>query len=210
MRFADLDAVTVDGYGTLVTLVDPVPSLSAALREHAIAREPHEVAAAFSAEVAHYRPRAHLGRDADSLARLRLECAGVFLEALGDPIPPESFVDAFIDALQFVPVLGAAETLRLLASRRLALAVCANWDCALPQHLARLGLDGFFRTVVTSAEAGTPKPNPAVFRLALERLGVEPDRALHVGDEEIDEQGAVAAGMAFRPAPLRSAFAGFA
>jgi len=26
MRFADLDAVTVDGYGTLVRLVDPVPA----------------------------------------------------------------------------------------------------------------------------------------------------------------------------------------
>ena len=31
MRFAELDAVTVDGYGTLVRLVDPVPALARAL-----------------------------------------------------------------------------------------------------------------------------------------------------------------------------------
>jgi len=42
---------------------------------------------------------------------------------------------------------------------------------------------------------------------ALERLDVEPARALHVGDEPIDEQGARAAGMRFLPAPLAEAFA---
>ena len=59
--------------------------------------------------------------------------------------------------------------------------------------------------VVTSAEAGAPKPDPAIFRLALTRLGVSPERALHVGDSPADEEGAHAAGMQFRPAPLADA-----
>jgi putative hydrolase of the HAD superfamily len=66
-----------------------------------------------------------------------------------------------------------------------------------------------FSAIVTTAEAGAPKPEPGVFRLALERLRVEPARALHVGDEPGDESGARAAGMRFAPAPLTSAFEGW-
>ena len=68
MRFADLDAVTVDGFGTLVALVDPVPALDRALRERGIERSPDTVRAAFKAEVAYYRPNAVVGSDATSLA----------------------------------------------------------------------------------------------------------------------------------------------
>ena len=63
-------------------------------------------------------------------------------------------------------------------------------------------------TVVTSAQAGAPKPEPAVFTLALELLGVQPSRALHVGDSDSDEAGASAAGMHFAPAPLAQAVQG--
>jgi len=59
--------------------------------------------------------------------------------------------------------------------------------------------------VVTSAQAGAPKPDPAVFTLALELLGVQPSRALHVGDSDADEAGGSAAGMQFAPAPLAQA-----
>jgi FMN phosphatase YigB (HAD superfamily) len=41
---------------------------------------------------------------------------------------------------------------------------------------------------------------------ALEQLGVQPYRALHVGDEDGDERGARAAGMWFAPAPVESLF----
>jgi putative hydrolase of the HAD superfamily len=47
-----------------------------------------------------------------------------------------------------------------------------------------------------------PKPDPAIFRLALERLGVSSERTLHVGDSDADEEGARAAGIAFTPAPV--------
>jgi putative hydrolase of the HAD superfamily len=63
---------------------------------------------------------------------------------------------------------------------------------------------------VTSAEAGAAKPDPAAFRLALGRLRVEPERALHVGDEAEDAEGATAAGMHFAEAPLSAAFEGWA
>jgi putative hydrolase of the HAD superfamily len=209
MRFADLDAVTVDGYGTILQLDDPVPPLVDALAAHGVERDRGAVANAFAREVAHYKPRAHTGRDAASLAVLREECVAVFLRALGTSVQPASFVDDFIAAIVFSAAPRAAETLARLRDHGLKLAVVANWDCALPGHLEHAGLDGLFDTVVTSARAGVAKPDPAIFRLALDELGVAPDRALHVGDEPIDEEGARAAGLAFAPAPLATAFEGW-
>jgi len=209
MRFADLDAVTVDGYGTLLTLVNPVHELSQALGQRGVERSHEQISLAFAAEVAYYRPRAHLGRDAESLAGLRRECTTVFLQALDFPLDPVEFTPSFVGALKFEPVPGAVETLELLRAGGLALAVVANWDSALGNWLAELGLDHLFATAVTSAEAGVPKPDPAPFLLALDRLGVEPGRALHVGDEPADEAGAQAAGMHFVPAPLAQAFVGW-
>jgi HAD superfamily hydrolase (TIGR01509 family) len=209
MRFAELDAVTVDGFGTLVGLVDPVPELDRALRERGVERPGEVVRAAFEAEVAYYRPHAVSGRDAVSLTALRLECTGVFLEAAGAGLDPASFVDSFIGAIAFTPEPGALETVASLRARGLGLAVVSNWDVGLAEHLERIGAASFFTTIVTSAEAGAAKPDPAVFRLALERIGVEPARALHVGDEPADEHGALAAGMRFAHAPLRTAFEGW-
>ena len=209
MRFAELDAVTVDGYGTLLRLTDPVPVLRRALADSGCERSPEEVEQAFRAEVAHYRPNAHLAHDADSLAAFRAECVGVFLGELGNPVAAAEFVGAFIDSLVFEPVPGAREALEQLRARGLKLAVVANWDCALPEHLGTLGLGRLVDTVVTSARAGVPKPDPAIFELALRELDVRSERALHVGDEPCDEEGARAAGLRFAPAPLSTAFEGW-
>jgi putative hydrolase of the HAD superfamily len=210
MRFAELDAVTVDGFGTLVRLVDPVPSLDRALRVLGVERKAEVVREAFAAEVAYYRPQAVSGRDPESLAALRLECTRVFLEAAGAEVEPGSFVGSFMDAIAFEAMPSAIETVAGLCARGLELAVVSNWDVGLAEHLERIGAASLFSAVVTSAEAGAAKPDPAVFRLALERLGVEPARALHVGDEAADEEGARAAGMRFAHAPLATAFEGWA
>jgi hypothetical protein len=82
MRFADLDAVTIDAFGTLVELIDPVPALRSALQERGIERSPELVGAAFRAEAAYYGPRSSEGRDEETLARLRDDCARVFPERL--------------------------------------------------------------------------------------------------------------------------------
>jgi putative hydrolase of the HAD superfamily len=193
MRFADLDAVTLDAFGTLLTLREPVEALT-----RATGREPLAVREALEAEIAYYRPNSHLGRDNATLARLRVECAAVFNQALGTALAP----DEFVGALDYEPLPGIPEALAALRARGLELAVVANWDFALPEHLERIGLARYFSTVVTSAEAGAPKPDPRPFLLALERLGVDPGRALHVGDSEEDELGAAAAGLRFAPAPL--------
>ena len=111
MRFAELEAVTVDGYGTLLQLIDPVPVLRRALASRGVDRSDAEIGRAFRAEVSYYRPHALEGRDAATLAALRRDCVEVFLAALDEPLAPEEFVDDFIAALVFEPVPGAPEAI---------------------------------------------------------------------------------------------------
>jgi HAD superfamily hydrolase (TIGR01509 family) len=207
MRFADLDAVTVDGFGTLLELEDPTEPLARALAERGVDRSSSDVGHAFAVEARHYRLHAHTAGDDEALRELRRDCARVFLDDLAAPLEPEEFVDAFLAALVFRPVAGAVEAIAALRSHGLRLAVVSNWDCALPERLDALGLLREFDTVVTSAEVGVPKPEPDALRVALERLGAPAGRALHVGDEGADAQAARAAGMHFAPAPLSTAVA---
>jgi putative hydrolase of the HAD superfamily len=207
MRFADLEAVTVDGFGTLLELENPVPRLVQALADRGVRRSPAEVADAFAEEAAHYRPRAHLARDTAGLERLRRDCVRVFLGALEARLEPKVFVEPFMAALVFRPADGAVDAVATLRRHDLKLAVVSNWDCSLPERLGMLGLAESFGAIVSSAEAGVPKPDPQPFVLALERLGAPAGRALHIGDEDVDEQGAAAAGMRFAPAPLAAAVA---
>jgi len=206
MRFAELDAVTIDAYGTLLALQDPVPRLQAALRRRAIDRSGDDIRRAFETEAAYYLEHAHTARDAGSLARLRLSCTEVFLDALGGAIDSTEFCPAYVGSLVFEPVAGAIETVLMLASRGLALAVVADWDPSLRDHLREHWLDRLFAAVVVSGELGVAKPDPRPFEAALELLGVAPGRALHVGDRPVDEEGARAAGMRFAPTPLAEAF----
>lgn len=199
---SDIDAVTVDGFGTLLELVDPVDALRSALARRGVERDADAVRQAFLAEVGHYRPRSLAGRDAAGLAALREECVGVFLSTLEADLPPASFVDAFIASIEFTLADGAGNALEQIAAAGVALACVANWDSSLHDHLGRSGVAHRFQVVLPSAEAGCEKPDPRIFAIALERLAVEPGRAVHIGDEESDRQGAAAAGMRFEPVPL--------
>jgi putative hydrolase of the HAD superfamily len=52
----------------------------------------------------------------------------------------------------------------------------------LREDLARMGIAERLDVAVFSSEVGKRKPHPAIFEAALEPLGVEPKRALFVGD----------------------------
>jgi putative hydrolase of the HAD superfamily len=76
------------------------------------------------------------------------------------------------------------------------LAVVSNWDSRLPHVLEMLELDGYFEHVIVSHLEGIEKPDPRIFQRVLERMGVGPEEAVHVGDvPELDYVGARAAGV---------------
>jgi len=62
--------------------------------------------------------------------------------------------------------------------------------------LAAIGLARFFEHALAARDAGMLKPDPRIFGLLLERAGVAPERALHVGDDVVaDVEGARRAGV---------------
>ncbi|HMJ05126.1 MAG TPA: HAD-IA family hydrolase [Chthoniobacterales bacterium] len=83
---------------------------------------------------------------------------------------------------------------RLQSSHRLG--VISNFDGRLRMILEGLGISKFFSIFAISSEVGADKPDPFIYRRALELSGVAPGEALHVGDDPVrDWEGAAAAGI---------------
>ena len=82
-------------------------------------------------------------------------------------------------------------------SRRYKLAIISNTMSDQPRLLLELtGLDRHFEVIVCSRDLGIRKPNPRIFEHVLERLGVSPGAAVHVGDSvKADMEGALNAGL---------------
>jgi putative hydrolase of the HAD superfamily len=83
-----------------------------------------------------------------------------------------------------------------LAGAGLILGVVSNFEEWLETLLEHLGVAHRFRVRVISGVEGFEKPDPRIFRLALDRAGVEPRDAAYVGDNpEFDVDPALAVGM---------------
>lgn len=79
---------------------------------------------------------------------------------------------------------------------RFQLAVVSNFDGRLRFVLEHLGLSKFFSHVFISSELGADKPNPEIFRRALQLINVKPQETLHVGDDpDRDWKAASEAGL---------------
>lgn len=90
----------------------------------------------------------------------------------------------------------ARAVLEALAGEGYRLAVISNADGRVEATLERLGLGRWAEFVLDSALVGVEKPDPRIFRLALERMGLAPAEAVYVGDfYAVDILGARAAGM---------------
>jgi putative hydrolase of the HAD superfamily len=64
------------------------------------------------------------------------------------------------------------------------------------EKLQICGLDVFVDALIVSEETQVSKPDPAIFRIALDRLGVEPSESVMIGDSwAADVLGARAAGI---------------
>ncbi len=91
---------------------------------------------------------------------------------------------------------GCMEVLEELQGRSVQVAVVSNFDSRLPALLETLGISHLLCEIVVSSRAGLAKPDPRIFRLALDRLVVSPGNCCHVGDDpEDDWQGAIQAGI---------------
>jgi putative hydrolase of the HAD superfamily len=193
-------AVLLDALGTLLRFQPPAPRLREALRELTGADVGEDVAAgAVKAEIRYYRAHMEQGGTVEGLAALRRACAGVMRDAVGElpALDDAGWLDALGRTFAFEAYPDAAPALAALGELGVRRVVISNWDVSLHERLAETGLAPLLDGAVASAEIGSAKPAPEIFRHALGLAGgVEPAHALHVGDTpEADVEGARGAGI---------------
>lgn len=100
-------------------------------------------------------------------------------------------------------VSGSVEGLRRLANMGIKLGIVSNADGTIEEQLKRReicqvgeGLGVPVLAIIDSGVVGISKPAKEIFSHALDPIGVEPERALYVGDTvRYDVRGARAAGL---------------
>jgi FMN hydrolase / 5-amino-6-(5-phospho-D-ribitylamino)uracil phosphatase len=148
---------------------------------------PETAAAAFE------RVRAERADLAHDPYALRVEALrAVLAEAGEDPALADRAVDVVDEARQVVELHPEVpEALDRLASRFPLLAVTNG-----TADLEKTGVARWFEGNVAAPAVGVAKPEPRIFALACERLGLPPGEVLHAGDHLVmDVQGALDAGM---------------
>lgn len=96
---------------------------------------------------------------------------------------------------QWHPYADALPVLRSLAAADIPVALISNVGIEIADILATTGLAACLDAVVLSCHVGTVKPDPRIFSVAVEALGVEPAHCLMVGDSAVADVGAAAIGV---------------
>jgi putative hydrolase of the HAD superfamily len=89
--------------------------------------------------------------------------------------------------LRFVLFDDVLPTIKLVKKRQLRTGLLSNIYRGIRDICKGLGLEPYLDVIASSEEAGADKPDPAIFRFALEQVGVEPSEAIHVGDQYLQD-----------------------
>lgn len=144
------------------------------------------------------RDRLRLQPHVPGLHRQQIEMTAERLR-LPYPVAAEVFrkliYESEFDGLTTLVEAGARDSLLRLKRRPLKLGVLSDYP--MQNKLSGMGLlDVGWDVLLSSEDVDSLKPNPLLFERALERIGVEPARALYVGDRrDTDIAGAAGAGL---------------
>jgi putative hydrolase of the HAD superfamily len=121
------------------------------------------------------------------------------LDAAGRPYPhhlPLALYERQLHPSRWPLYPDVIPTLTALREAGLCLGVISNWETWCEELIVQLELAPLLDFALISGTLGIEKPEPRLFRLALERAGVPAGRAVHVGDDpERDCEGAHAVGI---------------
>ncbi len=189
------------------TLAYPHPSfhevIARVLREHGVVTTAAQVAAAeprvWEAVEAYQRQGGYFTRSDAESRQFWYWVYETFLQLLGVPNPrdlPQRLYGEFVKHETYRLYPDSLPALTALRDRGVLLGVISNWEEWLEQLLLHLDIQTFFAATTISGTTGIEKPDPRIFALALESLGVAPQEAAHVGDSlRHDVEGARAAGL---------------
>jgi putative hydrolase of the HAD superfamily len=124
----------------------------------------------------------------------------VFLTEVGIPHDHDRLFEAlysrFTDLATYRLHPDALPTLERLGATDLLLGLISNFEAWLERLLEALEVGHYFAVTVISGVEGVEKPDPQIFRIALERAEVEPAHSVYVGDHPFfDVAAAREAGM---------------
>ncbi len=117
---------------------------------------------------------------------------------------PASSLDAAIAELEqdlgrMVEVDGACQLLSELKRSGLKLALVSNLASIYEQVIRRYSVDQAANATVYSFEVGYQKPEPQIYEIALQRLGVAAEETVMIGDDPVnDGEGPKAVGIRAR------------
>ncbi|MEO8424434.1 MAG: HAD-IA family hydrolase [Actinomycetota bacterium] len=118
------------------------------------------------------------------------------LELPSDNGLSDTLYETFTDRANYALFDDVRPMLEQLASEGYALGLISNFEAWLDDLLIDLGVRELFAVRVISGVEGVEKPDPRIYRMALERAGVEADEAAYVGDNpEFDVGPPEALGM---------------
>lgn len=124
-------------------------------------------------------------------AEFERRMAGVLSEGLHRPIAADGLVSRMMADLK--PDDRMLEAVRRVREAGIPTALCSNsWDTA---HYADNLRGGLFDVVVISGEVGLRKPDPEIFQLTADRLGLPPAACVFVDDHPANVRAAERVGM---------------
>ena len=189
------------------TLVHPHPTFPD-LFSQILRREGHDVdAETIRARIQVVFDRFKQAADSDELwttspersRRFWHDVYGIFLRDLGidgDDGLIDTVYREFTDLANYALFEDVPPVLERLSAAGLTLGVVSNFEGWLEQLLEELNVSRFFAVRVISGVEGMEKPDPRIFRLAMERADVEPEGSVYVGDNpEFDVGPAADVGM---------------
>ncbi|TCO58027.1 HAD family hydrolase [Actinocrispum wychmicini] len=109
---------------------------------------------------------------------------------------PEYLYDGMLTAAAWLPYPDTVDALKSLADKEIPVAVISNiaWDIRPVFH--HTGAAEFVDEFVLSYVEGAIKPDPRLFSVACERIGVAPKDVLMIGDSKEADGGAARIGCA--------------
>jgi len=188
--FSELFASVCRDAGHPVTPAD-VESVQARLAPHLMDLE-HDP------DDADARPYAGSSLDEDEARRFWRYLYRRFVAELGleDDALPDALFAKFTDLSTYKLFDDVLPALHDLRADGLRLGLISNFERWLEELLVELDVGHLFDVALISGVAGVEKPDPRIYELALDKAGVAPDEAVHVGDSPtMDAEPARAAGI---------------
>jgi putative hydrolase of the HAD superfamily len=204
MDGTDIDVVFFDAAGTLFEVRGSVGQIySTIAARHGVQADAGELERAFRRAFRAQSVPTIAAAPEDLERSERRWWLDVVKQVFAERMPDRSLRDYFDEVFEFFQRAEAWDlfpearsVLSFLHSRGFRLGVISNFDSRLLTLLRNLQIESYFAEVTLSWRAGAAKPDRRIFDAALESMGVESRRAIHVGDSlNEDFEGARSAGM---------------